>query len=179
MDSLNSLYSWQSAYIVQRFSLLKFVFLPKLQFLYFCMISMFLDLGAHSSLINLHASWTESKPKLEKDPQGRATNSDLDPSDTEKLFQEHVKMLYEVILQLFHLKFITTEAVAQETEVGKTVLNSWSTAKRLLKPDPRYNKMPRKEREALWRRYAAQAKDAKSRSSGRSTSGSTRNHEQR
>lgn len=44
------------------------------------------------------ASWTDSKPKLEKDPQGRATNSDLDPSDTEKLFREHVKMLFEVIL---------------------------------------------------------------------------------
>ena len=27
-------------------------------------------------------------------------------------------------------------------------------AKRILKPDPRYGKVPRKEREALWRRYA-------------------------
>lgn len=49
---------------------------------------------------------------------------------------------------------LTTAAAAQETEDGKTVLNSWSTAKRLLKPDPRYKKMPRKEREVLWRRYA-------------------------
>ncbi|KAK9275213.1 hypothetical protein L1049_022475 [Liquidambar formosana] len=49
---------------------------------------------------------------------------------------------------------LTAEAAAQETEDGKTVLNSWSTAKRLLKPDPRYTKMPRKERESLWRRYA-------------------------
>lgn len=91
---------------------------------------------------------------------------------------------------------MTAEAAAQETEDGKTVLNSWSTAKRLLKPDPRYNKMPRKEREALWRRYAEDMlrrrsqheqnedrhKDAKSRGSadaGRSTSGSRRNREQR
>ncbi|KAJ0094253.1 hypothetical protein Patl1_15728 [Pistacia atlantica] len=89
---------------------------------------------------------------------------------------------------------ITTKAAAQETEDGKIVFNSWSTAKRLLKPDPRYNKMPRKEREALWRRYAEDMlhkqkstlkqdedryKDAKSRSSGRSTSGSRRNHERR
>ena len=49
---------------------------------------------------------------------------------------------------------LTAEAAAQDTQNGKTVLNSWSTAKRLLKPDPRYNKMPRKEREVLWRRYA-------------------------
>lgn len=41
-------------------------------------------------------SWTESKPKLEKDAQRRATNPDLDPLDTEKLFREHVKMLQEV-----------------------------------------------------------------------------------
>lgn len=42
------------------------------------------------------ASWTESKPKLEKDPQGRAANPHLDQSDLEKLFREHVKILYEV-----------------------------------------------------------------------------------
>ncbi|KAK0573247.1 hypothetical protein LWI29_004877 [Acer saccharum] len=103
------------------------------------------------------ASWTESKPKLEKDPQGRAANSGLDPSDTEKLFREHIKMLYERCVHDFKgllAEVITAESAAQETEDGKTVLNSWSTAKRLLKPNPRYNKMPRKEREALWRRYA-------------------------
>ena len=49
---------------------------------------------------------------------------------------------------------MTLEAASQESEDGKTVLNSWSTAKRLLKSDPRYNKVQRKEREALWRRYA-------------------------
>ena len=58
------------------------------------------------SLLIVCLSWTESKPKLEKDPQGRATNSDLDPSDTEKLFREHVKMLYEVILQPFHVSHL-------------------------------------------------------------------------
>lgn len=49
---------------------------------------------------------------------------------------------------------ITPEAAARETEDGKTILSSWSTAKQLLKNDPRYNKMPRKEREGLWRRHA-------------------------
>ena len=49
---------------------------------------------------------------------------------------------------------MTSDAASQETNDGKAVLNSWSTAKRLLKSDPRYNKVPRKEREALWRRYA-------------------------
>ncbi|KAL2591718.1 hypothetical protein AAZV13_12G025800 [Glycine max] len=103
------------------------------------------------------ASWTESKPKLEKDPQRRATNPDLDPSDTEKLFREHVKMLQERCAHEFRVllaEVLTSDAASQETNDGKTVLNSWSTAKRLLKSDPRYNKVPRKEREALWRRYA-------------------------
>uniref|UniRef100_A0A2N9IEN5 Pre-mRNA-processing protein 40C n=1 Tax=Fagus sylvatica TaxID=28930 RepID=A0A2N9IEN5_FAGSY len=103
------------------------------------------------------ASWTESKPKLEKDAQARATNPDLDSSETEKLFREHIKMLNERCAQEFRsllAEVLTAEAAAQDTQNGKTVLNSWSTAKRLLKPDPRYNKMPRKEREVLWRRYA-------------------------
>ncbi|XP_061342129.1 pre-mRNA-processing protein 40C [Gastrolobium bilobum] len=103
------------------------------------------------------ASWTESKPKLEKDPQGRATNPELDPADTEKLFREHTKMLQERCAHEFRVLLadvLTSEAASQKTDDGKTVLNSWSTAKRLLKSDPRYNKVPRKEREALWRRYA-------------------------
>ncbi|KHN45819.1 Transcription elongation regulator 1 [Glycine soja] len=102
-------------------------------------------------------SWTESKPKLEKDAQRRATNPDLDPLDTEKLFREHVKMLQERCAHEFRVllaEVLTSDAASQETDDGKTVLNSWSTAKRLLKSDPRYNKVPRKEREALWRRYA-------------------------
>lgn len=47
---------------------------------------------------------------------------------------------------------ITAEVATQEID-GKTVFNSWSTAKRLLKPDPRYNKIRRKDREALWHRH--------------------------
>ncbi|KNA14632.1 hypothetical protein SOVF_105590 isoform B [Spinacia oleracea] len=103
------------------------------------------------------ASWTESKPKLVKDPQGRASNPDLDESDLERLFREHVKMLYERCACDFRallVEKITPEAATRETEDGKTVLNSWSTAKKFLKSDPRYTKMPRKDREALWKRHA-------------------------
>ncbi|PHT81167.1 Pre-mRNA-processing protein 40C [Capsicum annuum] len=101
------------------------------------------------------ASWTESKPKLEKDPQGRAANPHLDQSELEKLFREHVKILYERCAQEFKAllaEVITVEACSRETD-GKTVANSWSTAKQLLKGDPRYSKMARKDRESLWRRY--------------------------
>lgn len=92
---------------------------------------------------------------------------------------------------------INGEAAVQKTEDGKTALDSWSTAKRLLKADPRYNKMPRKEREVLWRRYAEDMlkkhkasldqkddkhTDSKSKSfndSGRHLSGSRRTHDRR
>eukprot|EP00268_Persea_americana_P023274 TRINITY_DN22924_c0_g1_i1.p1 TRINITY_DN22924_c0_g1~~TRINITY_DN22924_c0_g1_i1.p1 ORF type:complete len:1089 (-),score=274.03 TRINITY_DN22924_c0_g1_i1:759-4025(-) len=103
------------------------------------------------------ASWTESSPKLEKDPQGRASNPDLDKADTEKLFREHVKTLYERSAREFRAllaEVITAETAAQMTDDGKNVLTSWSEAKRLLKPDPRYSKMPRKERESIWKRFA-------------------------
>lgn len=106
------------------------------------------------------ASWTESKPRLEKDPQRRASNPDLDPSDMEKHFREHTKMLHEKCAQDFRAllaKVLTPEAANRETEDGRTPLTSWSTAKRLLKTDPIYNKTPRKEREALWRRFADEA----------------------
>lgn len=106
---------------------------------------------------NPQASWTDSKPKLAKDPQGRASNPDLDESDLEKLFREHVKMLYERCTHDFRallMEVITPEAATRETEDGRTVLSSWSTAKRLLKSDPRYTKMPRKDRETLWKRHA-------------------------
>ncbi|KAF5939541.1 hypothetical protein HYC85_023800 [Camellia sinensis] len=108
--------------------------------------------------LHLHtqASWTESKPKLEKDPQGRAANPYLDQSDLEKLFREHVKVLHERCVYDFRVLLsdvITSEVAAQETEDGKTAMTSWSTAKRLLKSDPRYTKMPRKERESLWHRH--------------------------
>lgn len=36
--------------------------------------------------------------KLEKDPQGRAANPNLDKSDLEKFFRDHVKSLQEVNL---------------------------------------------------------------------------------
>lgn len=64
--------------------------------------------------------------------------------DFQRSAQEFKALLAEVI---------TVEACSRETEDGKTVGNSWSTAKQLLKADPRYSKMPRKDRESLWRRY--------------------------
>ncbi|KAF8050056.1 hypothetical protein N665_2057s0003 [Sinapis alba] len=103
------------------------------------------------------ASWTESKPKLERDPQKRASNPDLDPTDKEKLFRDHIKTLYERCARDFKallVEVLSSEAASQQTEDAKTVLNSWSTAKQVLKSDIRYSKMPRDDREVIWRRYA-------------------------
>ena len=92
---------------------------------------------------------------------------------------------------------LTAEAATQETEDGKTVLTSWSTAKRLLRSDTRYIKMPRKDKESVWRRYSeemlrkqklaqdqteekhTEVKGRNSVDSGRFPSGSRRAHERR
>ncbi|CAH2053273.1 unnamed protein product [Thlaspi arvense] len=103
------------------------------------------------------ASWTESKPKLERDPQKRASNPDLNHADKEKLFRDHIKTLYERCAHDFKgllVEVLSSEPASQQSEEAKTVLNSWSTAKQVLKPDVRYSKMPRIDREVLWRRYA-------------------------
>ncbi|KAL8267170.1 hypothetical protein R6Q59_004514 [Mikania micrantha] len=101
-------------------------------------------------------SWTDAKPKLEKDPQERAANPYLDQSDLEKLFREHIKLLYDRCANEYKAllaEVITTDASTKEYEDGKTVFTSWSTARHLLKDDTRYNKMPRKDRESTWQRH--------------------------
>eukprot|EP01018_Ginkgo_biloba_P031680 Gb_26149 [translate_table: standard] len=103
------------------------------------------------------ASWTESRPKLEKDPLGRATNPELDLADRERLFREHVNGLFERCVREYRsllADVITVDIMTKHLEDGKNILTSWSEAKRLLKPDQRYARMPRREREIWWRRYA-------------------------
>jgi transcription elongation regulator 1 len=46
--------------------------------------------------VGIQASWTDTRPKLERDGLGRASNPDLDLPEREKLFREHVNDLYEV-----------------------------------------------------------------------------------
>ncbi|KAL2641453.1 hypothetical protein R1flu_009040 [Riccia fluitans] len=103
------------------------------------------------------ASWTEARPKLEKDPLGRATNPELDLSDRERLFREHTNEIFDRCVREYRVLLadvITTEAVQKHAEEDKHILTSWSDAKKLLKPDTRYGKMPRRDRELWWRRYA-------------------------
>lgn len=66
-------------------------------FLLFCWSHDLAHLSS-SLLVSSQASWTEARPKLEKDPLGRATNSELDLSDRERLFREHVNEIFDVRL---------------------------------------------------------------------------------
>lgn len=52
---------------------------------------------------------------------------------------------------------ITPEIAAKQSEEVKSVLSSWHEAKKVLKPDPRFSKMPRLERESLWRKHVDDA----------------------
>ncbi|KAL0719138.1 hypothetical protein Bca4012_068462 [Brassica carinata] len=90
------------------------------------------------------------------DPRKRGSNPDLDPADKEKLFSDHIKTLYERCAPEFKailVEVLSSEAASQQTEEANTVLNSWSTANQILRPDIRYSKMPREDRELLWRQY--------------------------
>ncbi|XP_024526718.1 pre-mRNA-processing protein 40C [Selaginella moellendorffii] len=103
------------------------------------------------------ASWTESKPKLEKDALGRATNPELDAADRERLFRDHVKDLYERCEKEYRAllaEAITLDAASKLAEDGKDILGVWSDAKDMLNSDHRYNRMPRRARETWWHRHA-------------------------
>lgn len=63
---------------------------------------------------------------------------------------QRVSLDYKSLLS----EVLTAETATQVRDDGKTALTSWSVAKEQLQSDPRFSKMPRKERESLWRRYA-------------------------
>jgi transcription elongation regulator 1 len=48
---------------------------------------------------------------------------------------------------------ITAEVATKQGDEGKTILTSWSEAKKVLKLDPCYGKVPHHERESLWCHY--------------------------
>jgi hypothetical protein len=56
----------------------------------------FEDVTVSSDFALSQASWTEWRPKLEKDPLGRTTNPDLELADRERYFREHVNEIFEV-----------------------------------------------------------------------------------
>jgi hypothetical protein len=75
------------------------------------------------------ASWTESKPILERDPQKRASNPDLEPADKEKLFRDHVKSLYEVRVLLncnpYQIKFSAFSATRSEQNLVSRTFSAY------------------------------------------------------
>lgn len=55
-------------------------------------------------VLNLQASWTEARQKLEKDPLSRACNPDIDTAEMERIFREHVDELYNVNISILSLQ---------------------------------------------------------------------------
>jgi len=102
-------------------------------------------------------SWVEARSKLEKDSLGRASNPDMDAAEKERIFRAHIDGLYSRCVRDFRAllsELITPEVAAKHKDEGKNALNSYHEAKKLVKADPRYSKMPRRERESLWRKHA-------------------------
>ncbi|KAJ3682288.1 hypothetical protein LUZ60_014861 [Juncus effusus] len=101
------------------------------------------------------ASWKEWKPRLEKDPQGRAANPDLPQEELENVFRDHVKQLYDRYARDFRRvldEMINAESANRVTSEGKSILNSWSEFKGVLKSDRRFVILPENFK-LIWRRY--------------------------
>eukprot|EP00884_Botryococcus_braunii_P003278 jgi/Botrbrau1/12951/Bobra.154_2s0011.1 len=106
------------------------------------------------------AHWSDWKAKLERDPQGRATNPVLEKGDPEKLFREHVNQLHVRAITNFHelLEKVLRPLQPKKAEKGEKeelvgALRSWQEAEKVLSDDPRFGRAPPSQREKLWRRF--------------------------
>jgi len=92
-------------------------------------------------------SWRDARRRLEREAS-RAVNN-LDESDKERIFRDHVAALVEKHVAEF--KQLLKEVLR---DAPRSAIESWSEAKRLLRKDERYDRCPKKDREKLFRRFA-------------------------
>lgn len=106
------------------------------------------------------ARWTDWKPRLDRDPQGRATNPHLELKEPELFFKDHVVELGKracagyIEMLAATLKPLLGKAPAKgEKEDRHSALSTFAGVEPLLAEDPRFLRAPASEREKLWRRY--------------------------
>ncbi|GBG69078.1 hypothetical protein CBR_g3777 [Chara braunii] len=103
------------------------------------------------------ASWLEYKAKLEKDSSdGREDIMDIEVTEREQMFKEYLVVLNEKCereyMQLLSEELSYDLAIRLDRD-GKTIFNSWTEARKVLKTDLRYQRFPRKDRESFYRKY--------------------------
>lgn len=106
------------------------------------------------------AMWRDWKGRLERDPQGRASNPVLDFRDCEVLFREHVKALNdqaskdyrELLGEVIRPLFPDKDSGDKKPEFPAP-LHTFEEAEKLLQHDNRFLRVPKDSRERLWRRY--------------------------
>ncbi|KAK9805328.1 hypothetical protein WJX73_002568 [Symbiochloris irregularis] len=113
------------------------------------------------------ARWHEWKPRLDRDPQGRATNPALDVRESERLFADHVlnlgkracaayvELLNEVLRPLLSAEGRGANE-GDDSGAKHPALASFEGAERLLGQEPRFVRAPPRERESLWRRFVGE-----------------------
>lgn len=104
-------------------------------------------------------SWRDVWPRLKKDPQGRATASELTEAECEVMFQQHLHQLLEktvtALLELFKEKLspLAPGAVPGPRAEAAQELTVIEAAEKLLEDDPRWSRASEYQRHRVWRRY--------------------------
>ncbi|KAK9822389.1 hypothetical protein WJX81_007697 [Elliptochloris bilobata] len=102
------------------------------------------------------AAWSAWRPRLQRDPQGRASNPALDDRECVALFREHVDEMHKRAVASF--TDLLDEAIRPllPRKAGgeqPAALGRFADAERVLQDDARFSRVPEREREKLWRRY--------------------------
>ncbi|GMH45182.1 hypothetical protein BSKO_13139 [Bryopsis sp. KO-2023] len=105
--------------------------------------------------------WRDWKHKLERDPQGRATNPALEQRELERLFRDHVKELMdvanreyrEVLEEVIRPLFPSKEDPDSQSDDFPPALHTFEAARELMEEDPRFMRASKDSRERLWRRF--------------------------
>ncbi|KAK9829764.1 hypothetical protein WJX72_007763 [[Myrmecia] bisecta] len=102
------------------------------------------------------ANWRDWKPRLERDPQGRAANPDLPKAEVESLFRDHVRSIADqnraAYISLLD-EVVRPLLPSKRSEELPPALSSFVNARGLMQDDPRFSRLPESQQEYEWRKF--------------------------
>lgn len=102
-----------------------------------------------------YASWRESRPRLERDPQGRGSHSLLDLETAERVFRDHTLDLEDAAIDSY-IDLLEEKLPARVILQGSSL--EWEDVEEMLDSDPRFHRVSGKKKESLWLRYVEDVK---------------------
>ncbi|GAQ86364.1 Pre-mRNA-processing protein [Klebsormidium nitens] len=102
------------------------------------------------------ATWADWRRRIEKEAEEKQVTPHLEAKELEHLFKEHVRGIMDACVRDY--KRLLAEALPEETiqkedPDGRIPLDSWTAAKGLMREDARLKRLPKVEREPLYRQY--------------------------